>query len=62
MFNLIFTGVAPSISYFAMKFKFIFSIQFEQENSLYSEKKHAKYNKNGAKQIGNLMSSNFKQH
>ena len=28
MFNLIFTGVAPLISNFAMKFKFIFSIFF----------------------------------
>ena len=28
MFNLIFAGGAPLISYFALKFKFIFSIQF----------------------------------
>ena len=28
MLNLIFTGVAPLISYFDMKFKIIFSIQF----------------------------------
>ena len=35
MFNLIFTGVAPLISYFALKFKFIFSIQFFLYNSFY---------------------------
>ena len=28
MFVLIFVGVAPSISYFSMKFKIIFSIKF----------------------------------
>ena len=35
MFNLIFTDVAPLISYFPMKFKFIFSIQFFLYNSFY---------------------------
>ena len=35
MFNLIFTGVPPLISYFALKFKFIFSIQFFLYNSFY---------------------------
>ena len=35
MFNLIFTGVAPLISYFALKFKFILSIQFFLYNSFY---------------------------
>ena len=35
MFNLIFTGVVPLISYFTMKFKFIFSIQFFLYNSFY---------------------------
>ena len=35
MFNLIFTGVVPLISYFVMKFKFIFSIQFFLYNSFY---------------------------
>ena len=35
MFNLIFTGVAPLISYFALKFKIIFSIQFFLYNSFY---------------------------
>ena len=35
MINLIFTGVAPLILYFALKIKFIFSIQFFLYNSFY---------------------------
>ena len=35
MFDLIFTGVAPLISYFVLKFKLIFSIHFFLFNSFY---------------------------
>ena len=35
VFNLIFTGVAPLILYFALKLKLIFSIQFFLCNSFY---------------------------
>ena len=35
MFNLIFTGVAPLIPYFSLKFKLIFSIQFFLYDSFY---------------------------
>ena len=37
-FVLIFTSVAPLISYFAMKSKFIFSVQFFMYNSFYFQR------------------------